>query len=84
MDDATTEALSCQELVELVTAYFEGALTAEERAAFEGHLAGCDPCSIYLEQMRATIRATGLLTPESIPAEAERELLDAFRAWKHH
>jgi anti-sigma factor RsiW len=82
MDDATVEALSCQELVELVTAYFDGALGAEDHLAFEDHVAGCRPCQIYLEQMRTTIRLAGRLTPESIPADAERELLAAFRSWK--
>ena len=33
------EALSCQELVELVTAYLEGALPPEEHARVEEHLA---------------------------------------------
>ena len=35
-----TEALSCQELVELVTDYLEGALDERDLRAFEGHLAG--------------------------------------------
>jgi anti-sigma factor RsiW len=82
MNDATVEALSCQELVELVTAYLEGALSGEEHAAFEDHLASCGACRVYVEQMRTTIRLTGRLTPESIPADAERELLEAFRSWK--
>lgn len=82
MSDTTVEALSCQELVELVTAYFEGALSAEEHRAFEEHLASCGTCQVYLEQMRTTIRLAGRLTPEAIPEEAERELLEAFRSWK--
>ena len=32
--------------------------------------------------MRATIRATGTLTPESLSPEAESALLDAFRGWR--
>jgi anti-sigma factor RsiW len=76
------EALSCQELVELVTTYLEGALSAEDETRFEEHIAGCDGCAAYLEQMRATIRLVGRLTPEAIPADAERELLEAFRSWK--
>jgi anti-sigma factor RsiW len=82
MSDSTMEALSCQELVELVTAYLEGALPAEDRAGFEAHIAGCDGCGAYVEQMRATIRLAGRLTPDAIPADAERELLEAFRSWK--
>jgi anti-sigma factor RsiW len=82
MSEAIVEAFSCQELVELVTAYLEGALSAEDETRFEEHIAGCDGCSAYLEQMRATIRHVGRLTPEAISADAERELLEAFRTWK--
>ena len=75
-------ALSCKELVELVTDYLEGALPAAERARFEAHIAGCDACTMYLEQMRATITALGHLPPESLSPEAEAELLAAFRDWR--
>ena len=78
----TTEALSCQELVELVTDYLEGALPAEDMARFEEHLAPCDGCRNYLEQMRETIRLVGTLTPASLSPEAEGALLAAFRDWK--
>jgi anti-sigma factor RsiW len=81
MNESTVEALSCQELVELVTAYLEGALPPEDAARFEQHITGCDGCSAYVEQMRATIRLAGRLTPDAIPPEAERALLSAFRSW---
>ena len=77
----TYEELSCQELVELVTDYLEGALPEELRARFEQHISHCSGCTTYLEQMRATIAATGTLTPESLSPEAEAALLDAFRGW---
>jgi anti-sigma factor RsiW len=48
--------MSCQELVELVTDYLEGALDAGERARFEEHLAECAGCRAYLAQMRSTLR----------------------------
>ena len=79
---STYEDLSCQELVELVTDYLDGALPPELNARFEQHIAHCTGCQKYLEQMRATIRATGSLTPESVSPEAERTLLDAFRGWR--
>jgi anti-sigma factor RsiW len=81
MSEATVEALSCQELVELVTAYFEGALAPEEHFRFEHHLGSCDGCGVYVDQMRTTIRLAGRLTPDAIPPDAERELLAAFRLW---
>jgi anti-sigma factor RsiW len=77
-----TEALSCRELVELVTDYLEGALTDAELQRFEHHLAGCGKCQQYLEQFRATIATTGTLTIDDLTPEAEAALLQAFRGWR--
>ena len=73
--------ISCRELVDLVTDYLEGAMTPEDVARFEAHIAGCDACTMYLEQMRDTLAILGELTPDSISIEAERELVAAFRDW---
>jgi anti-sigma factor RsiW len=73
--------MPCQELVELVTAYFEGALSRRDRRRFEAHISGCEHCTTYVEQMRETIEATGRLTEEDIPAGARVELLAVFRGW---
>jgi anti-sigma factor RsiW len=77
----TYEELSCQELVELVTDYLDGALPPELRDRFDQHLDHCSGCRAYLEQMQATITIAGRLTSEAITPEAERALLDAFRGW---
>ena len=76
---APVEQLSCQELVELVTDYLEGALPPEERARVDDHLGVCEGCRTYLAQMEATIRVTGLLRPEDLSPEAEQALRAAFR-----
>ncbi|MGE5140871.1 MAG: anti-sigma factor family protein [Rudaea sp.] len=76
-----SQDLTCQELVELVTDYLEGALSHEERARFERHLGVCDGCSRYVEEMRLTIATVGRLTEESLAPDAKRELLDVFRNW---
>jgi anti-sigma factor RsiW len=78
----TIAPLACQELVELVTSYLEGALSPEERAAFEHHIGTCDGCDQYLQQMRQTIELTGRLAPADLGAEAEAALLAAFRDWR--
>ena len=74
--------MPCQELVEVITDYLEGTLSPEERLRFEEHLAGCDGCRAYLEQMRVTIRLTGALKTDSIPEGVREQLLTAFRDWK--
>jgi anti-sigma factor RsiW len=73
--------LACNQFVELVTEYLEGSLSTEERTRFEAHLAACQGCETYLEQMEQTIRWTGKLTEEQIAAEAKEKLLQAFRDW---
>lgn len=77
----TARALICREVIELLTDYVEDALPAKERRRVEAHLATCDGCTTYLEQVRKTIRLTGMLTEEQIPEEEKRRLLAAFRDW---
>ena len=74
--------IPCQELVELVTAYFDGSLSRADRRRFRAHIRGCDHCTAYIEQMRLMIEATGRLTEADIPPAARDELMEAFRGWK--
>jgi anti-sigma factor RsiW len=77
-----SQELACQEFVELVTGYLEGTLPPAERVRFEQHLAVCDGCTTFLEQMRQTVRLLGRLTEEAIPVEGKEKLLTAFHNWK--
>ncbi len=74
--------MTCKELVDLITEYLEGALSASDRLRFEQHVDRCSPCRIYVEQMRQTIRAVGKLSEESIPDDAKALLLRVFDDWK--
>jgi anti-sigma factor RsiW len=75
------EALSCQELVELVTEYLEGALSPADLRRFDEHIGGCDGCTEYLAQFRRTIQLIGTVTPDDLTPEAELALLEVFRSW---
>jgi anti-sigma factor RsiW len=75
--------MTCRELVELVSDYFEGRLSAEDLARFEGHLTICPDCTEYVRQMRATVHALGLLPEESVSPAARDTLLDTFRDFRH-
>jgi anti-sigma factor RsiW len=79
---STAEALTCKEVVELVTDYVEGTLPREERRRFEQHLSACPHCDTYLAQMRATIAAVGKLSEDDIPPAARDDLLRTFRTWR--
>ncbi len=74
--------MDCHELAELVTDYLEDALPEGDRRRLDAHLAECDGCTVYLEQIRTTIRLTGMLTEDQIPPEGRAELLQVFRAWR--
>jgi anti-sigma factor RsiW len=80
MPDA--DAMTCQELVELVTDYLEDALDPPVRDRFEAHLHTCAGCRTYVEQMRTTIRLTGEVEAVPLSPEACETLLRAFRTWK--
>jgi anti-sigma factor RsiW len=72
----------CQEFVEAVTDYLEGAMPADARVRFERHLSACDGCERYLAQIRRTMAITGRVTVtdvEALGAKAREQLLVAFR-----
>jgi anti-sigma factor RsiW len=72
--------ISCREVVELVTAYLDGALDAGTRTRLEAHLEGCVHCVEYIEQMRATSR---LMAVADLEIRPDRDaLLEAFRAFR--
>jgi hypothetical protein len=74
--------LTCKELVEVVTDYLEGSMPAERRLLFEEHLAFCEGCQTYLEQLQETIRLAGTLVEDDLGSEARDALLGVFRDWK--
>jgi predicted anti-sigma-YlaC factor YlaD len=76
------QPLTCQQVVELVSDYLEGALSPEDRERFDAHVRVCDGCTSYVDQMRETIRLTGMLTEEQVPVEQRERLRRAFRDWK--
>jgi anti-sigma factor RsiW len=78
---ATQDPMTCQQLVELVTDYFEDALSPAERDRFDAHLKVCPGCEYYLEQMRTTMRLVKE-TNELDGRPEVAELLDMFRDYK--
>jgi predicted anti-sigma-YlaC factor YlaD len=71
--------MSCEELVELVTAYLEGDLRPDARARVDEHLDDCEGCRIFLDQMRETIELIGRLRVDDVPREGADALLAALR-----
>ena len=83
MSPRTPAEVPCTEVVELVTAYLERALPPGHAEEIRAHLELCPGCRAYLEQIRATIEALGLVPVETIserlPERACDELAAAFR-----
>jgi anti-sigma factor RsiW len=77
------QGLTCQELVELVTDYLEGALSRRDRARFEAHIAACGNCREYLAQFEQTIALTGTLREDDVEPAVRDELLAQFAEWRN-
>ena len=74
--------LVCQQAVELVSDYLEGALSRSDRRRYEAHLAGCPHCTEYLAQMRMTIELTGTLTPDDLTPDMQDDFIALYRQWR--
>ena len=77
-----TDELTCKELVEILTDYFEGRMPPSVRLWVEEHLLVCPGCTTYVEQMRDTIMLVGVLRENDVPGPGRERLLRAFRDWK--
>jgi anti-sigma factor RsiW len=75
----TADEVTCQQFVELITDYFEGALPPRTLAHVEEHLVLCNWCLTYLEQMRTTIDSLHNLEDPSAREPGE-SLLAALRS----
>ena len=72
--------LTCRELTEFLDDYIDGALAADRRAVFDGHLAVCPDCRNYLASYRATVRlvkAAREAPMQGVPEELIRAVVAA-------
>ncbi|MFP3963080.1 zf-HC2 domain-containing protein [Actinomadura fulvescens] len=74
--------MTCRELVELITAYLDGTLDPDTERRFTAHLAMCDGCVNYLEQIRQAVEAVGALPVERLSDESRDGLMKMFRDWQ--
>jgi anti-sigma factor RsiW len=82
--DHPQDPLRCREFVELVTDYLEGVLPEAERVRMEEHLAGCDGCTAYLEDMRRLVDTLHEVPEPPPDPETRAALLGAFRDLRGH
>ena len=73
--------LVCQQLVEKVSAYLDGELRDRDRVAVERHLAECDHCRGYVEQVRTLLQITAdSAGAAELPDDLVEDLVSQFRA----
>ena len=75
--------ISCADALELMTDQLEGALSEPDAARLRAHLAGCQPCTVFLDQLRATIAVIQDAGPKqefAVDPERVESLVDLFRA----
>jgi hypothetical protein len=70
--------IACREFVELVTEHMEGTLPETLERAIAEHLELCEPCLVYLEQMRAIVTELHELPAPALPSAARERLLRVF------
>lgn len=71
--------MKCVDVItEFIADYIDGRLPAETRAAFERHIAGCDSCTAYLQNYRATIAMAAGAHREPRFSEVPEELVAAI------
>ena len=75
----TADEVTCQQFVELVTDYFEGALAPRMLSQVEEHLVMCDWCVAYVAQMQTTVDSLANLKDRS-SREPPDLLLGALRS----
>lgn len=76
-------AITCADALELMTDHLEGALSAADAARMRAHLEGCQACTVFLDQLRATIEIVGKAGPEEqfqVDPGRVASLMDLFRS----
>jgi anti-sigma factor RsiW len=76
---AAAAEITCQQFVEIVTDYFEGALPPRSHTLVEEHLVMCDWCETYLDQIQTTVTSLQELATEPSGAEPSDAVLAALQ-----
>jgi anti-sigma factor RsiW len=73
--------LTCQDLVELITDYVEGALDEQRHADVVRHLSECDDCLRDVAQLQQTGRVLASTPVPTLSSDDRAALIAAYRDW---
>jgi anti-sigma factor RsiW len=62
--------------------YLDGSLSRRDRRRLNAHLALCDACTAYLEQLRVTIAASGVISVNELSPEVLETLTELFERFR--
>jgi anti-sigma factor RsiW len=71
--------MNCEELLAMLNGYVDGSIEPGVCAAFEKHLAGCNPCQVVVDNIRKTITLYKDGQPYELPVEFREKLHTALR-----
>lgn len=69
----------CASGVELLMEYLEGHLPADQRAAIEAHVTGCERCTAFVASYQQTPQIMRAATAVEMPEDLQASLLAALR-----
>jgi anti-sigma factor RsiW len=62
--------------------YLDGSLPRRDHRRLEAHLALCDACTAYLEQLRVTIAASGVVSIDELSSDVLDTLSELFERYR--
>jgi anti-sigma factor (TIGR02949 family) len=68
--------MDCQECIDLLVDYVDGALPQHTAELLEWHLEGCPPCVAFVHTYKGTVDAARRLRETTLPAELRQRLMD--------
>lgn len=74
--------MECNELVEKVTDFLDGALAGEDVGRFDHHAGLCPGCQAHLNEVAVMLRLTSHVPAEPLPERLEADLLTVYRDWR--
>jgi anti-sigma factor RsiW len=79
------DQLTCRDFVEVIMAFLDGELDAEQGRLFDAHLAECPDCDHYLDSYKTTVAlGKSICDPadadDPVPADVPEELVQAVLA----
>jgi hypothetical protein len=77
--------MKCQDLLKALSEYVDGTLDPCICDEFEGHLEGCDPCQVVIDNIRKTITLYKDGEPYGLPIEFREKMHKCLELkWKEH